>query len=407
MTARLSHHRQSRCLPTAAVAIALLTLSACTTTEPSAATTPVDGPTAAADTVTVPEAMQQRMGITVAAVEREARVDEISAPAVLAVDETRTARLTARAEGTIAHVYRNVGDQVGKDAELAELHSHTGHDLLALYRNALADRRQKARELAFATDVEARTTRLVADQAAARQDLERAQASRVAAEQQLAIAETEVQRSSHDLEFFGIEATAEGSMDVSMPIVSPIRGTIIERAITEGTTVSVAAPLFVVSDLSRLWALAEVDETKLGALKAGQTVVVSVTAYRGESFNGRVTAIGATVDPTTRRVVVRIEVPNADGRLKPNMFASVVLSSGALRERLVVPSSAVQQSKDGPIVFVEEPGGVFRAIHVGLGDERDGRVEVREGLSAGQRVAVDGTFLLKSELQKAALAEEG
>jgi cobalt-zinc-cadmium efflux system membrane fusion protein len=351
--------------------------------------------------------MRQTMGIEVAAAASESRSDEITAPAVLALDETRTARISARAEGTIAHTFHQVGDRVAANTNLAELHSHTGHDLLALYRNALTDRRQKTRELTYATEVEARTARLLADHAASRQDLERAEASRVAAEQQLAMAETEAQRAQHDLEFFGIEANETSSMDVSMPVTTPIAGTIIERAVTVGTTVTAATPLFVVSDLSRLWALAEVDEGRLGALAQAQSVALTVSAYGAEEFTGRVAAIGATVDPTTRRVVVRIDIPNPKGRLKPNMFASVVLSTGVARDRVVVPTGAVQQLQRGQVVFVEEADGAFRAVRVEVGLERDGRVEVLSGIAAGQRVAVEGTFLLKSELQKAILSEEG
>lgn len=378
----------------------------CTTAAPpeSAPTADVAAPT---DRVTIPEEMRRKMGITVAAAGQESRPDEITAPAVLALDESRTARITAKAEGTIAHIFREAGDRVAANTTLAELHSHTGHDLLALYRNALADRRQKARELAYAKEVEARTARLLADHAASRQDLERAEATRVAAEQQVAMAETEAQRAEHDLEFFGIAANETSSMDVSMPVTTPIAGTVIERAVSVGTTVTTATPLFVVSDLSRLWALAEVDEMRIGLLARGQSVSLAVAAYGAERFVGRVAAVGATVDPTTRRVMVRIEIPNGDGRLKPNMFASVVLSAGAARDRVVVPSSAIQQVGPNQVVFVEEPGGVFRAVEVELGPERDGRVEVLKGVSGGQRVAVEGTFLLKSELQKASLAEEG
>ncbi len=374
---------------------------------PTPQSTEAAAPPIATDRITISGDMRQAMGIEVAAAGSEARSEEITAPAVLALDETRTARISAKAEGTIAHTFRNVGDRVSANATLAELHSHTGHDLLALYRNALADRRQKARELTYAKDVEARTARLLADHAASQQDLERAQTSRVIAEQQLAIADTEAQRAEHDLEFFGIEANETSSMDVSMPVTTPIAGTIIERAVTVGTTVTAATPLFVVSDLSRLWAMAEVNEGQLGQLAEGQSVALAVSAYGDETFEGRVKAIGATVDPTTRRVVVRIDIPNPKGRLKPNMFASVVLSSGVARDRVVVPTGAVQQLQQGQVVFVEEDAGTFRAVRVEVGLERDGRVEVLSGIAAGQRVAVEGTFLLKSQLQKANLSEEG
>lgn len=399
--------RQSARASARALTVPLLVAVTGCGTAPPAESTRAGGPLGPTDRITISEDMRQTMGIEVAAAASESRSDEITAPAVLALDDTRTARISARAEGTIAHTFHQVGDRVPANTNLAELHSHTGHDLLALYRHALADQRQKARELTYTKEVEARTARLLADHAASRQDLERAEASRVAAEQQLAMADTETQRAQHDLEFFGIEANETSSMDVSMPVTTPIAGTIIERAVTVGTTVTTATPLFVVSDLSRLWALAEVDESRLGALAEGQSVALAVSAYGPERFEGRVAAIGATVDPTTRRVVVRIDVPNPKARLKPHMFASVVLSSGVARDRVVVPTGAVQQLPKGQVVFVEEADGAFRAARVEVGLERDGRVEILSGIAAGQRVAVEGTFLLKSELQKANLSEEG
>lgn len=346
------------------------------------------------------------MGITVVAASRAVGADQVNAPAVLALDETRTARLSARAEGTIAHLYRNVGDWVPAETALAELHSHTGHDLLALYRNALAEQRLRARAFAFAKQVEERTARLLAEQAASRQDLERDQSARVSAEQQLAMADTEAQRAQHDLEFFGIEANETSSMDVSMPVKTPIAGTVVERSVTVGTTVTAAMPLFVVSDLSHLWAVAEVDDVHLGTLKPGQSVSLSVAAYGHEQFSGRVGALGVTVDPKTRRAIVRVDVPNPDGRLKPNMFASVSLSSEVVRHRVVVPGGAVQRLGNDRVVFVEESAGRFKPVAVELGLERNGQVEILEGLAADQMVVDGGAFLLKSQFQTTSSAEQ-
>jgi cobalt-zinc-cadmium efflux system membrane fusion protein len=365
-------------------------------------------PAARPDVVRVSERARQDMNLQVVEVRRDKRSEAIEVNAVVAVDETRTARIGAKVEGLVVRVRHEVGDRVAAGARLAELHSHIGHDLLAAYRTALASERQRVKALDYARQAEARAQRLLEQRAASRQEVERAGTDRIAAEQELAMTRTEVSRARHDLEFFGIDPEAVGPDDSveALPVVSPIAGTVIERLVSTGTTVTVATPLYVVSDLSHLWVVAEVNETMLPALAAGGSARVRVGAYGDEAFEGRVRQIGSIVDPTTRRVIVRIDLANADGRLKPNMFATVDLGLGEPREVLTVPSAAIQQVDGRPVVFVEAAAGEFRVQAVDAGREMNGLVEIRSGLDAGARVVAAGSFLLKSELERASFAEE-
>jgi RND family efflux transporter MFP subunit len=162
----------------------------------------------------------------------------------------------------------------------------------------------------------------------------------------------------------------------------------------------------VVADLTELWAVAEIDETEIPLVQAGRDVELRVAAYPGETFAGRITFVADTVNPKTRRVTVRCQVPNADGRLKPEMYAALTLSAGGPREVLAVPSGAIQEIRGRPIVFVRTAEGTFERRDVVVGPEADGWVEVRSGVEEGEPVATTGSFLLKSELLKGALAEE-
>lgn len=364
------------------------------------ATTPAAAvPARPTDQLTLTEDAQKASGITVAAATAEARSGFFETPAILRVNEKRTARLGSLVDGVVTGADVQVGDRVRQGQRLASIHSHAVHDAWAGYRKAMADRQRAAAELTYATSSEARASRLLEARAVSQQELERARADRASAEQAVAIADSEVRRSLDELEHLGIAAEnldAAARQD-TVPIVAPLGGVVLERLVTSGTAVTMGAPLYVMSDLSTLWAIAEVDEVRLPHLGVGRTADVRVAAYPDRSFPAHVLAIGDSVNPETRRVTARIEVDNRDGLLKPEMFATVGLATGEAREVVVVPATAVQQLDQQPIVFVEVAPGTFRRQAVTLGPEYDGLVELI-GITPGTRLAVTGTFLLKSKL---------
>jgi cobalt-zinc-cadmium efflux system membrane fusion protein len=282
------------------------------------------------------------------------------------------------------------------------------HDSWAGYRKAKADERRLTNELAFVTDALARAERLYAAKAISLQELQRAQANRVAATEALDIGRTEVRRSEEELEHLGItngdDPTAESGEQI--PVRTPFAGVVIERLVTSGTAVTPGTPLFVVSDLSNLWVLAELDEAHVAAARLGQPVTVRVPAYPKEAFAGKVTYIDEQVNPKTRRVTIRCEVPNRDGRLKPQMYATVDIGEREAHTVTVLPASAVQTINGLTSVFIEEGAGRFTSKAVVLGPELDGWIEVREGVRAGDTVATAGAFVLKSELLKSTLDGE-
>jgi len=361
---------------------------------------------APADTVTLSAEAVRNGGIALAAVGRLTRGAPLEAPAVIALDEARTARIGSMVEGTVVETHVEVGDRVRAGTVLAELHSHVVHDAWADYRRAIADRRRLTTELAFATSAEERAQRLLASKAISQQELQRAQADKVAATEQLDMAATEVRRAEEALEHYGVTNKEDptGESGETIPAVAPLTGVVLERDVTQGTAVTPGMLLFVVSDLSEVWVLAEVEETHVASLGVGRPVEVSVAAYPGRVFPGRVTFVGDLINPKTRRLTVRCAVSNPDGRLKPNMYATVALGTGAPREVLVVPAAAIQDLDGRSIVFVGDAAGGFRAQTVSLGPVQDGLVEVRQGLTGAERVVTAGAFLLKSELQKATLA---
>lgn len=387
-----------------AVALALLTLSACQSSPPpqaAAAATPAPKP---ADVVVLDAQALTRAGIAVDTAKQVTRSDAIDAPGIVAINETRTARIGSLVDGIVIGVDVQPGARVKANQQLASLHSHAVHDSWAGYRKAKADERRLLTELRYASDAQSRAERLYADKAISLQDLQRAQANRVSAEEALDMGRTELRRAEEELEHLGITSGDDptGESGEQIPVRTPFGGVVLERLITQGTAVTPGTQMFVVSDLSTVWVLAEIDEAHLSGAQVGRPVTVRVPAYPSDSFTGTVTYISEMVNPKTRRLTVRCEVPNADGRLKPEMYATVAIGEGGPRSVVVVPSDAVQTVSGQPSVFVSEADNRFRVRPIEIGSERDGLIEVRRGVQEGDRVVIAGAFILKSELLKGA-----
>ena len=154
------------------------------------------------------------------------------------------------------------------------------------------------------------------------------------------------------------------------------------------------------------WAIADVKERDIAALKPGQKATFTVLAYPQEKFHGKVVLVGNQVEAPTRTLEVRIEVDNEEGRLKPGMFADVEIVTTILDNVLLIPDSALQTDADDQIVFVALDGNKFEKRVVKLGEEQQGRVQVLEGLKPNEKVVTQGSFILKSEMLKGELGEE-
>lgn len=385
------------------VLASLVSVVACTGAprdeEPAATTVQKDG-------VALSKTSEQLAGITVETAKAEAVASELEAVGTVALDDTRTARVGALVEGVVSGTHANVGDRVRRGALLAGLHSHQVHDGWADYRKAVADRRRIEQELGFANDAVARTERLLADSAASPLEVERARASKAAAAEQLTMAQAEVRRAEESLEHLGLSVREGTRAEEIIPIRTPQAGVVLERLVTTGTAVTPGTPMFVVADTSTLWVLAEIDEAALARVRVGSPVRIAVSAYPAERFPARVTLIGDAINPSTRRVVVRCEVRNADARLKPGMFARVLLEGVTPEPMVHVPVDAVQDIGERRIVFVPGANGQYVARDVETGEERAGRIEIRRGLVAGDKVVTRGAFLLKSQLLASPEGEE-
>lgn len=193
-------------------------------------------------------------------------------------------------------------------------------------------------------------------------------------------------------------------------LTSPFAGAVVERHVTRGEMAAPENQLFVVADLSRVWVLLDIFERDLRAVRVGQQVRVTTSAFPDRRFRGKIVYLGATLDSATRTVRARVEVPNRDQALRPGMFATAMIGSGDSTSTVAaIPRDAVQMLEGREVVFVRgDHPGEFREHPVITGPPIGANlVEIRSGLSIGDSIVVAGAFMLRSELAKGEIGEHG
>ena len=191
-----------------------------------------------------------------------------------------------------------------------------------------------------------------------------------------------------------------GAIDSVAPVISSIKGVVVERKVAAGQVVQPADSLFVIAELSRVWAIAQVPEQQVSQVKEGQSVHIEVPALGNEKLVGKLIFVGQTINPDTRTVLVRTELDNHEGRLKPAMLASMLIESAPI-ERLVVPNSAVVRENDMDYVVLDQGDKQFRLTRVKLGPQSNGHRVVVEGIKAGDKIVVEGAFHLNNQRNNA------
>src|SRR4029077_7241468 len=163
-----------------------------------------------------------------------------------------------------------------------------------------------------------------------------------------------------------------------------------------------STPIMTVADLSSVWVMGDIFERDLHVVTVGQVATVTTTAYPGEQFRGRVDYISEVIDPATRTAKVRVSAPNRNGRLKPEMFASIVLGVGEGERELTVPSGAAFTQDGRTWVYVSTQPGHFVRRAIEIVQDAGAEHRVLSGLRAGDRVVVAGALLLRQEEEKRA-----
>ena len=329
-------------------------------------------------TVTIAPERLQMIGVKYEAVARRPLEKVIRTVGRVAVDERRLAKVTIKFHGWIEKLLVSaVGDHVKKGDVLFTIYSP---DLVATqeeYLLALESRKQLG-ESEF-PEV-ARGSKDLLDSARHRFHL-------------WDIGDEHIRQ---------LERT--GQVLRTLPIHSPITGTVIRKEVLQGAHVEAGDELYTIADLSHIWILADVYEYELGFVKHNQKATVTLSYEPGTVLNGIVGFVYPTLDPKTRTAKVRVELDNADDKLKPDMYANVELQAD-LGTKLAIPQEAVIESGQKQVVFLHHGGGRLEPRLIQTGAKTGAWYEVIEGLKEGDHVVTSANFLIDSESRLKAVVD--
>jgi len=320
------------------------------------------------------------IGLKTEAAERRPFDDVRRLPGVIKAAPDRIAIVTSRTPGKVVGIHVALGQQVTKGTDLIEVQSV---EIEKLETDLLhAENRLRLVQ----SDAE-RARALVEKGIAARKEL-------IAAENQLEGVKNDLEGLIRQLVLLGvprkeIEQLRRERLVTVLHIPAPIDGTVVERPAVLGQVVEPMTPLLKIVDTSVLIAQGSAPEDLLRELKVGQPVRVTVAAYPGKRFEGRLTFIHPQIDPERRVAHVWAEIRNPEGQLKEDMFAQLSVVVGGGPKALVIPAAALMSEGGLEFVFTETPAG-FKRTSVLVGPRNDQYVEIKQGLSPGAKVVTDG-----------------
>jgi cobalt-zinc-cadmium efflux system membrane fusion protein len=291
-------------------------------------------------------------------------------------DVNSTIHVTSQGSGRVVALNVRLGDYVKKGQVLLSIHSADLAGAFSDYQKAAADERLSKKELD-------RAQLLYSHGALAEKDLQ-------LAEETEEKAQVDVQNSEQHVRILGGDPAHPGSL---IELRAPVSGTIVEQNISgfEGIKSLDSSPnLFTIADLSRVWVLCDVYENDLGDVHLGDAAEIRLNAYPDKIYHGKVADISRVLDPNTRSAKVRIILSNADGALRPGMFAVATFRSRKSQSRVVVPAPAIIRLQDRDWVFRKDGPQQFRRVEVHTaGEESDQMQQIREGVKSGDQVVAN------------------
>ena len=329
-------------------------------TKPAAAAAGEPSPSGLAP-VHVSEETRKQMGLTFGTVEKRAVRREIRTPARIVPDQSRVLRLNSPVDGWVEKLWVNgVGERVKKGDPIIQIYGTT---VISFLRDVAIVYRQGSPEIA-------------------RERL-----------RHWGISESQIDEAM----------LGAGKAQPVLTLVAPSDGFVAEKTVYAGQKLVAGEPIVVLADLTHVWAEVDLFESDIPWVKPGMSAAISFAYWPEKEFKGRITLLSPFLDPQTRTLRARLEVPNAAFELKPEMFGTARIAVD-LGDRLVVPEGAVMRTGDRAYAFLATAGDRIDPVEVKLGLRAEGAYEVLSGLKAGDRVVASANFLVDSESSlKAAL----
>ena len=329
-------------------------------------------------------------GIQLAVVD-SVTVDRLPVTGTITFDQNRVSHIGPRTEGRVMALRADLGTQVRTGQVLAVMESPEVGALRA-------DLHEAESLVRIARENYDRERRLEAQGISSRREL-------LEAEAELRREEASLLRAAERLQSLGAGQGEGGQFAVP----APFSGVVVEKHASLGEVVTPADQLFTVADLSRVWLELSVYERDLRRISTGQSVEVTTAAFPSRAFSGRIVYVGDIVDPDTRTVRARVELPNPDGSLRPGMFATAFIELGGTGiSAALVPLDAIQELEGRKVVFVPTSNrGEFRAIDIIISDQtHEAGILVLSGVAPGDEVVTSGAFLLRSELAASEIGDD-
>jgi cobalt-zinc-cadmium efflux system membrane fusion protein len=339
-----------------------------------------------ANMLEIEETMLRDLRLTTTKVEQRPGGEGVNVVGELQADQGRYAEVGTAVTARVVRLLASPGQSVRAGQVLAEAQS------VELGR-ARADYEAAQARVTLARAALDRK-RALADRIVPRREVQEA-------ESELAAAQAALNAATATLQALG--ASPRGAGDASrLSLIAPISGTVLERNIALGQMIAPEHVAFRIGDLRSLWLVAHAFERDAVRVAAGAPARVTLAAFPGEVFQGRVTYIGRQVDVTSRTIPVRVELANPRQLLRPGMSANAWLQVSTAGQNVVtVPAASLQRVRDRWSVFIPKSARTFEIRAVGRGRDLQGEVEILSGLQPGETVVVDGAFLLKAEAEKA------
>ncbi len=341
---------------------------------------PVQGVTASGaeeiPTIEIPVEKQQLIGVRTVAASMRPMQTVIRTVGRIDYDERRLATINTKFEGWIEKLFVNVtGSTVKKGQPLAEIYSPELYATQQEFINTLRWARQNKKVAS-----ENIQTLLTKD----------AEAMIEAAKQRLKL---------WDISQAQIRTIAETGQPIrTLTIQSPVDGAIIQKPVVQGMRVMPGEKMFDIADLSTVWLVADLYESQMSLVRVGQRVTISFSNFPGMGFTSAIDFVSPTLTGETRTARIRCTIPNPEGLLKPQMFATLEIKADQ-GERLAVPDDAIIDTGTQKVVYVDKGEGMFEPREVMTGLKADGLTEITMGVDPGEKVVSSANFLIDSEAQ--------
>ena len=304
----------------------------------------------------------------------------------VAFNAFKTTPVITQVGGPVSRILVVPGEHVRQGQPLLEVTSPDYSQLLASYL--------KARDtLRVATENYKRAEDLYAHHAIAQRDLLQAESGQIQAQADRNAAE-------QGMKVLGIKdpdgLAKQPSAFSQIPLLAPMAGEVVDRLVSPGQVIQAGATqAFTISDTRTVWVLANVYQADLANVRTGDTVSVQTDAYPN-AFHGKISYISPALDPNTRTLQARIVVDNPGDKLKRDMYVTVTVTAGTIRNALAVPDAAILRNDENePFVYIESAPGQFGRRQVQIGQSETGQTQVLSGLSTGEKVVADGSLFLQ------------